>query len=980
MADGGEVSLSANQKETKENVNVNDEEDMRAFRGKHYFRLVASTAGFVVLAWIFGRFGCGMVWLIPFLVFVFSWWNRTSSEILETTSRLAALQAHRERAFKNAETAEWLNFILNRWCVFSDSSILSLIKTSLDPTLEYYKPTFIESIEVEDFTLGNRTPFFKYIECFDSFDDNRKIKASELAMRFPPSDLARTPKYKAVMDVDIGLSSPDSKFVIRIKLAKAGMLDLSTDIAVEDFHIHGKMQFVFSFNRNIPFPHLAAISLCFLEEPEVEFNIRMLKAVQLMEFPLLKNWVANLVNDCLKLSLVDPGRLTIPLCDDPEVLGHGAQYACGILTLTIEGGYDGRLTDDVHWCALTLGEQKRQMKEINHGDEWSDKISILVYSLVYDKIIIKMKAKRKLGNKYTVLEYQLPLARLGLDLVGNHEQVFEKSRQRGSKLKAIFEYSPLPVLNITNDTTEEEFQKNYLDKMSGEETNGQVAGVMCVCIHSAQNLLPMDKNGLSDPYCIVYENKTEIKATSCVENTLDPVWDNVVEFCTADYTKTVVSLVLHDKDVTALETLRIKDDPDDFMGSCNFYLTKEEPYFFKRRMDVLFRVNAGTSGLKKAGTICVSSMFRPVAAVAQTEKLRPMGGLPDGEPLDKKFLKKKTDPQALEAIQIAEKGGIEIQIIQGRNLVVMDVTGKSDPFVTIKFGSGKGKERFKSQIKYNTLTPVWNETCRLPLPNQDDKMTIDVWDKDPLSQEKMGHVTFTRAELKAFEKNPGVKEWYKLKKVKTGEIQLAFTYVPPQSQQGDAVSVDTSIERSSTVDSAVIEKPVNMNDNNNGELGNHSNNQIFHDVSGEVGDVKDLPDNKDQPQVYFKARFDSHRGGKKSRASFSQNNVLFKTSFFPYANRHHLGVPFQHKGTINSNQYLILEVKGKGKTHETVDYVAVSLGELFAGNKYSSRWLHMDNGASIHVTMTCKEITTLPGSPGRTGRSRLSFRRKNAET
>lgn len=41
------------------------------------------------------------------------------------------------------------------------------------------------------------------------------------------------------------------------------------------------------------------LSLCF--RPEVEFNIRLLKAVQLMEFPLLKSWVANLVNDCLKL-------------------------------------------------------------------------------------------------------------------------------------------------------------------------------------------------------------------------------------------------------------------------------------------------------------------------------------------------------------------------------------------------------------------------------------------------------------------------------------------------------------------------------------------------------------------------------------------------------------------------------------------------------------------------------------------------------
>ena len=35
------------------------------------------------------------------------------------------------------------------------------------------------------------------------------------------------------------------------------------------------------------------------------------------------------------------------------------------------------------------------------------------------QLVIKMKAKRKLGNKYTVLEYQLPLARLGLDSNGN---------------------------------------------------------------------------------------------------------------------------------------------------------------------------------------------------------------------------------------------------------------------------------------------------------------------------------------------------------------------------------------------------------------------------------------------------------------------------------------------------------------------------------------------------------------------------------
>lgn len=75
---------------------------------------------------------------------------------------------------------------------------------------------------MEDFTVGNRTPYFKYVECFDSFEDNRNIKASEITLRFPPEGLAIMPKYKAVMNLDVGLSSPDSKFIIRVRLAKGG--------------------------------------------------------------------------------------------------------------------------------------------------------------------------------------------------------------------------------------------------------------------------------------------------------------------------------------------------------------------------------------------------------------------------------------------------------------------------------------------------------------------------------------------------------------------------------------------------------------------------------------------------------------------------------------------------------------------------------------------------------------------------------------
>ena len=49
---------------------------------------------------------------------------------------------------------------------------------------------------------------------------------------------------------------------------------------------------------------------CF--RPDVSFNIRLLKAVQLMEFPLLRQWITQMVNDYLKLG-EDTFLLSYPL-------------------------------------------------------------------------------------------------------------------------------------------------------------------------------------------------------------------------------------------------------------------------------------------------------------------------------------------------------------------------------------------------------------------------------------------------------------------------------------------------------------------------------------------------------------------------------------------------------------------------------------------------------------------------------------------
>lgn len=83
-------------------------------------------------------------------------------------------------------------------------------------------PVYSGSIEICDFTLGNRTPYFKYVTAYDNEDDNRKIKATEVNFNHPRDDLMTRGKYQAVIHLDAGLTSPEARFVIRIRLGNKG--------------------------------------------------------------------------------------------------------------------------------------------------------------------------------------------------------------------------------------------------------------------------------------------------------------------------------------------------------------------------------------------------------------------------------------------------------------------------------------------------------------------------------------------------------------------------------------------------------------------------------------------------------------------------------------------------------------------------------------------------------------------------------------
>ena len=66
-------------------------------------------------------------------------------------------------------------------------------------------------------------------------------------------------------------------------------------------------------------------------------------------------------------------------------------------------------------------------------------------------------------------------------------------------------------------------------------------------------------------------------------------------------------------------------------------------------------------------------------------------------------------------------------MVEGRNLPVMDPTGKSDPYCIVRAGN----QEQRTSVQYSTVAPMWNETLQFDISgvpqlmqNESGKLTL----------------------------------------------------------------------------------------------------------------------------------------------------------------------------------------------------------------------------------------------------------------
>ena len=87
--------------------------------------------------------------------------------------------------------------------------------------MNWHDPLFFaDSIELSSFSVGEQTPYVKYVQAYEYTDKVGRLKKpmSWSSVMRPPSGLNHFQQYEVVLEADVGLQCDDFKMVFTTRL------------------------------------------------------------------------------------------------------------------------------------------------------------------------------------------------------------------------------------------------------------------------------------------------------------------------------------------------------------------------------------------------------------------------------------------------------------------------------------------------------------------------------------------------------------------------------------------------------------------------------------------------------------------------------------------------------------------------------------------------------------------------------------------
>ena len=112
---GDPLPQDPDEKERGSLTTLEQENQAKNERENELFIIYIFVTVIISTAWTLGAWGCSFVWIFFLIVSTFIVWRGKLFNLIEAHIKYLELLLHRKRALRNNETAEWLNFVINRW-------------------------------------------------------------------------------------------------------------------------------------------------------------------------------------------------------------------------------------------------------------------------------------------------------------------------------------------------------------------------------------------------------------------------------------------------------------------------------------------------------------------------------------------------------------------------------------------------------------------------------------------------------------------------------------------------------------------------------------------------------------------------------------------------------------------------------------------------------------------------------------------------
>eukprot|EP00270_Netrium_digitus_P018027 TRINITY_DN6782_c0_g1_i1.p1 TRINITY_DN6782_c0_g1~~TRINITY_DN6782_c0_g1_i1.p1 ORF type:complete len:573 (+),score=172.20 TRINITY_DN6782_c0_g1_i1:120-1838(+) len=303
-------------------------------------------------------------------------------------------------------------------------------------------------------------------------------------------------------------------------------------------------------------------------------------------------------------------------------------------------------------------------------------------------------------------------------------------------------------------------------------------GRLDVKLVQGRGLLNVEMISKSDPFALLFVRPIPkwMRKSKTIGNSLNPLWNETFFLLVQD--PPTQKLYVRVMDFEELQHAR-------FLGEGALPIKDLKPGQLKEVwLPLVGDVEDPQSDSKKRGEVQMEVIYRHLDAEGN-----PIGSVPpgfpkyvedpDANPGSKSTRRSTTRQLTPKMLQFdpPQAGVLTVTVKKGKDLVVKDYTGSSDPFVILKMELGK--EKYNTKVVQQNLNPEWNESFDLIIQDAaHDLLIMEVWDHDVIGKDFMGRAALTLSRVLA-EKCYSAE--VRLSEVPTGSLVLSLAWNPLHS-------------------------------------------------------------------------------------------------------------------------------------------------------------------------------------------------------